>query len=102
MTCGSEKSFLAALKGLSECVVLDFDAEWALVSSLHELAHEYRPVHFAMPGYARLVPLQWMGENANLVDAVLLNPHILGVKVKDFVLELGKGAGGIDMLKHEV
>ena len=72
------------------------------IARLHQRAHEFAPVHLAMAGDARLMPLQWMCEYAGFINPVTADLHVLGVQVEQLILELPQRRRRINLLQHEV
>src|SRR2546425_11118279 len=75
---GHRERALPAFQRPAEGVVLDLDTNGTAITGLHQPAHEPGPIHLAIAGDARLMPLEGVREDTDLVDAVAADPPRLG------------------------
>src|SRR2546429_51220 len=102
MCCGHRERALPAFQRPAEGVVLDFDTNGAAITGLHQRAHEPGPIQLGTAGGARLVPLERVREDTDIVDAVPADFHVLGVEVEQPGLELAQRARRVHVLQHEM
>jgi hypothetical protein len=93
---------LSSFQCLSESIVFDFNADRTAIGGLHECTHEVSPVHLAITRDAWLMPFQRVGQYAHVVDSVPADLHVLGVQMKQLVLEFLERAGGIHVLQDKM
>ncbi len=93
---------LSSFQRLSESVVFDFDADRSAIGGLHKRAHEVSPVHLAVTRDTWLMPFQRVGQYSHVVDSIPADLHVLGVQMKQLVLEFLERAGGIHVLQDKV
>src|SRR5437870_2927655 len=79
---GHRERALPAFQRPAEGVILDLDTNGAAITGLHQRAHEPGPIHLAIAGDARLMPLEREREDTDIVDAVAADLHVLGVEVE--------------------
>src|SRR6185503_7205022 len=63
---------------------------------------EVRPIDLAIARDARLMPFERMSKDADFVETLAAQFHILGMQMKKLVLKFPERTGRIHVLEHEM
>src|SRR5713226_8315109 len=82
--------------------VLDFDADCAIVAGFGQHGKELAPIDIAQPGKFGCMEIIGVRHDADVVQAALIDPRVLGVDVEDTVAELAQRPEVVHALPDEV
>ena len=97
---GSPERLRVAIEASCKRIVLDLNAHRCVIANAFDLGHEPPPINLAVAGDPRVVPTEREIKPANLAQCRSVDLDVLGVQVKNLILEFCQRADGIYILKH--